>query len=103
MSLWLIGALSLLTYLSRAAALVLLPKPSPRVERVISRVPAPLFAAFAASSLLTSSPDTASAEAFTAVLVAVTVAVVSRTSSLLIILTAGLGGYLLVTGVRALV
>jgi len=103
MSLWLIVALALLTYLSRAASLALLPKPSPGVERVVSRVPAPLFAAFSASSLLTSSRDTASVEAFTAVLVAVAVAVATRTRSLLVILAAGLGGYLVATGVRALV
>lgn len=101
MTIWLIVALALLTYLSRAASLVLLPQPSARLERVVARVPGPLFAAFAANLLLTTSRQPASAEALTAVFVAAAVA--TRARSLLAILAAGLGGYLLVTGIRALV
>lgn len=98
MSYWLIAALAALTYLSRAASLVLLPEPSPRLEQMISRVPAPLFAGFAASYLLSSSREVASAETLMAALLAAIAA--TRAKSLLIILAAGLGGYLVVTGVR---
>lgn len=98
MSFWLIAALAVLTYLSRAASLVLFPEPPPRFEQIISRVPAPLFAGFAASSMLSSSREVASAETLTAVLLAAAAA--TRAKSLLVILAAGLGGYLLVTGVR---
>lgn len=93
MTLGLIVGLAALTYLSRVAALVLLPAPSPSFEAVLRRVPAPLFAGFAAISLV--SPDRAVAPAET--LVAVTVAVAcSRSRSMMIILTAGLGGYAVV-------
>lgn len=44
--------LAAVTYLSRAAALVLLPDPSPRVRRILDRVPAPLFAGLAGLSLV---------------------------------------------------
>jgi branched-subunit amino acid transport protein len=100
MTLWLIGGLALLTYLSRVASLVLLPHPSPRVERVVMRVPAPLFAGFAVNSLVTSAREPAPAETLAAVLVAAAVA--TRSRSLLAVLTAGLSGYLVVTLVRAL-
>lgn len=94
----LVLSLAFLTYLSRAAALVLLPRLPARWEAFLSRVPAPLFAGFAASSLLTASRHPAPAETLAAVLVAVAVA--TRIRSLLAILAAGLGGYLLVTGIR---
>lgn len=51
MSLWLIGAIAVLTYGSRALALVAMPDPSPRVRAILERIPAPLFAALAAMSL----------------------------------------------------
>jgi branched-subunit amino acid transport protein len=98
MSFWLIGALAVLTYLSRAVSLVLLPEPSPRLEQMISRVPAPLFAGFAASYLLSSLREPASAETVMAALLAALAA--TRVKSLFVILAAGLGGYLVVTGVR---
>jgi branched-subunit amino acid transport protein len=90
MTIWLIVVITLLTYISRAAALVFLPQPSPRVEAVLQRVPAPLFAGFAAISLVTSSRELAPVETFAAVLAAVLAA---RTRSLLVILAAGMAGY----------
>ena len=99
MTLWLIAALAALTYLSRVASLVLFPEASPRLEGVVARVPGPLFAGFAASSLIAAPGDPAAAETFAAVLVAAAVA--TRARSLLLILAAGLGGYAVVTGIRA--
>ena len=98
MTVELVLSLALLTYLSRAAALVLLPRLPARWEAFLARVPAPLFAGFAASSLLDASRDPAPAETLAAVFVAVAVA--TRVRSLLVVLAAGLGGYLLVTGIR---
>jgi branched-subunit amino acid transport protein len=99
MTIWLIIALALLTYLSRAAALVLLPRPSERFEAVLRRVPAPLFAGFAAISLVTDSRVLAPMETLAAVVAAV---VATRTKSLLIILAAGSAGYLVAVLVRTL-
>jgi branched-subunit amino acid transport protein len=99
MTLWLVLGLAGLTYLSRAAALVLLPRPSPRFEAILQRVPAPLFAGFAAISLVTDTREVASAETLAAVVAAL---VATRTRSLLVILAAGLAGYLAVVTARAL-
>jgi branched-subunit amino acid transport protein len=44
--------IALVTYLSRAAAVVLLPRPSPRFETILSRIPAPIFASLATATLL---------------------------------------------------
>ena len=99
MTIWLIIALALLTYVSRAAALVLLPRPSERFEAVLQRVPAPLFAGFAAMSLVTDSRDVAPTETLAAVAAAV---VASRSHSLLVILAAGSAGYLVAVLVRNL-
>ena len=90
MTIWLIVGLALLTYASRALALVFLPKPSPPVEAMLRRVPGPLFAGFAAISLVTSSGAATPPATLAAVLAALLVA---RTRSLLIILSAGLAGY----------
>jgi uncharacterized membrane protein len=95
----LIVALALLTYVSRAAALVLLPRPSQRFEAVLQRVPAPLFGGFAAISLVTDSRDVAPVETLAAVAAAV---VATRTKSLLLILAAGTAGYLVVVLIRML-
>ena len=40
-------ALALITYVSRAVAVVLLPRPSARFETILSRIPAPIFASLA--------------------------------------------------------
>lgn len=52
MSLWVFAAIAVITYLSRAAALVWLGRPDGRVEEVLSRMPAPIFAGLAAVSLI---------------------------------------------------
>ena len=44
--------LALITYFSRAAAVVLLPRPRPRFETILSRIPAPIFASLATATLL---------------------------------------------------
>ena len=44
---------ALLTYASRAVSLVLLPRPSARIEAVLARIPGPIFASLAAAMLLT--------------------------------------------------
>jgi branched-subunit amino acid transport protein len=44
--------LALITYVSRAVAVVLLPRPSPRFETILSRIPAPIFASLATATLL---------------------------------------------------
>ena len=67
---------------------------------MIERVPAPLFAGFAASSLVTETRAAASGETLVAVLLATVVA--TRSRSLLGILAAGLGGFVLVTGAEAI-
>lgn len=51
MSVWLVLVVALLTYGSRALALVAMPEPSARFREILDRVPAPLFAALAATSL----------------------------------------------------
>ncbi len=52
MSPWLLAAIALITYASRAVALVVLPRPSARVEAVLARMPAPIFASLAMSTLI---------------------------------------------------
>ncbi|HUP34210.1 MAG TPA: AzlD domain-containing protein [Candidatus Limnocylindria bacterium] len=52
MSALLLVAIALITYASRAAAVVLLPRPSPRFETILSRIPTPIFASLATATLL---------------------------------------------------
>jgi len=52
MSPLLLVAIALITYASRAVAVVLLPRPDPRFEIVLSRVPAALFASLATATLV---------------------------------------------------
>lgn len=44
--------IALITYASRAVAVVLLPRPSARFETVLSRIPAAIFASLATATLL---------------------------------------------------
>ena len=89
MSLWLIAVLAVLTYGSRAVALVVMPNPSPRVRAVLDRIPAPLFGALAAISLFEdgelASPDT--------VFAAIGALLATPTRSLLWVLVGGMAGY----------
>jgi len=89
MSLTLIAAIALLTYGSRALALVLMPDPPPRARAVLDRIPAPLFASLAAISLVEDG-ELAAPETFCAALGAL---LVTPTRSLLYVLAGGLGGY----------
>lgn len=84
-------AVAVVTVGSRVAALALLPPARGRLATVIRRLPAPLFAALAALNLT----GTAGGASDPRILVAVGCALVaSRWSSLLIVLGAGVGGFL---------
>ena len=52
MTLPLILITAAITYGSRALSLVVLPEPGPRLRLILDRVPAPLFAGLAATSLI---------------------------------------------------
>lgn len=52
MSVLVLVSLAVITYVSRAVAVVLLPRPSPRFETILSRIPAPIFASLATATLL---------------------------------------------------
>lgn len=85
----LIAAIALLTYASRALALVLMPDPSPRAKAVLDRIPAPLFASLAAISLVEDgelvTPETLCAT--------VGALLLTPTRSILYILAGGFAGY----------
>jgi branched-subunit amino acid transport protein len=89
MSLALIAAIAVLTYGSRALALVFLPDPPAGAKAVLDRIPAPLFAALAVTSLIEdgnlAEPATLSAAVFGLA--------AAPTRSLLWVLLAGLVGY----------
>jgi branched-subunit amino acid transport protein len=89
MSIGLIAAIALLTYGSRAIALVLMPDPPARIQAVLDRIPAPLFAALAATSLIA---DGAFVEVST-LTAALFALAASPTRSLLWVLIAGVAGY----------
>jgi branched-subunit amino acid transport protein len=48
----LLVALALITYVSRAVPVVLLPRPGAGFETILSRIPAPIFASLATATLL---------------------------------------------------
>jgi branched-subunit amino acid transport protein len=85
----LIAAIAVLTYGSRALGLVFMPDPPARLRVMLDRIPAPLFAALAVTSLIEdgrlADPETLSA--------AVLALVAAPTRSLLWVLFAGLAGY----------
>ena len=89
MSIGLLVGIALVTYASRAFALVLMPDPPPRVRTILDRVPAPLFASLAAISLIEDG-EVASPETLGAVCGAL---MGTPTRSLLWVLAAGLVGY----------
>lgn len=92
MSIGVLLALAVLTYVSRAVGLVLLPHPSNRFRRLLDRVPAPLFAGLAAVSL--SGPEGGLAPVPTLAAAAGGL-MLSPTRSLLAVLGGGLLGYAL--------
>lgn len=93
MSLWVIGAIALLTYGSRALALVAMPDPPPAIRRILDRIPAPLFAALAAVSLIDAG-ELVDARTLVATAGAL---LLTPSRSLLWVLLGGLGGYALAT------
>lgn len=90
MNLVLILLIGLATYLSRVLTLALLPAPPERIQRILNRVPAPLFAGLAALSLIGPQGDPAPLP----ILFSVAGALVTvRFRSLLVTLAGGLAGY----------
>jgi len=88
----LVATVAAVTVGSRVAATALLPAPRGRLAELIGRLPAPLFAAMAALSLVRSE----SGSTDPALLVAIGCALVSTWwRSLLLTVVAGLAGYLL--------
>jgi branched-subunit amino acid transport protein len=86
--------IALLTYASRAAGLVLLAPPSPRLRRYLDRVPAPLFASLAAIALVGDTGALAPAPVLGALLGAVAF---SPSRSLPLILAGGIVGWALLS------
>ncbi len=89
MSLGVVAAIALLTYASRAFALVLMPKPSPRMAAVLDRIPAPLFASLAVTSLI----EEGSLVGIETLCAAAGALAASPTRSLLWVLVGGATGY----------
>lgn len=91
MSLPVLLVVAVVTVGSRIAAMALLPPPRGRASEVVERLPAPLFAALAALSL--SGPGMGDPAMLAAVACAL---VAARRPSLLLVLAAGMSGYLVV-------
>ncbi|HEY7463351.1 MAG TPA: AzlD domain-containing protein [Candidatus Limnocylindria bacterium] len=92
MSLLTVLALAAITYGSRLGAMVLLPKPSPRIETVLARVPAAIFASLATLSLISPERQVADVPVLVATLAAV---IAAPRRSFALCLAAGIAGYLL--------
>ena len=90
MSQLLLGALALITYVSRAVPVVLLPRPSLRIETILARIPAPIFASLATATLLADGGAPASGPTLAAAAGAL---LVSPARSLLLCLIGGAVGY----------
>jgi hypothetical protein len=88
----LIAVIAVITYGSRAVALVLLPRPGARFEAVLARIPGPIFAGLAAAMLLTGDRAFVAGPTLWASLGAL---VVSPSRSLLVCLGGGAVGYAL--------
>jgi hypothetical protein len=92
MNAWVLVAVAVITIGSRLAALALLPPPRGPVAELARRLPAPLFAALAAVSLIGTDGMAVPVPMLAAVVCSLGVAL--RWRSLLAILGAGLGGFL---------
>jgi len=88
----LVAAIALITYVSRAAVLVLLPRPGPRFEAVLGRMPAPIFAGLATATLVSDGAALTGGPILWAALGAL---VLSPARSLLLCLLGGATGYAL--------
>jgi hypothetical protein len=93
----LLVAIALITYGTRAAALVFLPRPSARIEAMLGRVPAPIFAGLATATLLTGDGSVIAGPILWAALGAL---LASPARSLLFCLLGGAAGYALGALVR---
>jgi hypothetical protein len=85
---------ALITYASRMATLVFLPRPSGRFEVVLGRMPAPIFASLAMLTLVTDDRSLADGPILSAALGA---AIMSPKRSLPLCLIGGVAGYALGT------
>jgi hypothetical protein len=85
-------AIAAITYGSRVASLVFLPRPGGRFEAVLARMPAPIFAGLATATLLTGDRSLVGGPIVCAALGAL---LVSPTRSLLFCLIGGAAGYAL--------
>ena len=85
-----VAAIALITYASRAAALVLLPRPGGRFGAVLGRMPAPIFASLATLTLVTDDRSLAGGPVLSAALGAL---IVSPKRSLPLCLIGGVAGY----------
>lgn len=83
-------AIALITYGSRAAAVVLLPRPGARFETILSRIPAAIFASLATATLLGEGCAPASVPTLAAAAGAL---VLTPARSLLLCLIGGAAGY----------
>jgi hypothetical protein len=92
MSSLMLVAIALMTYASRAAALVFLPRPPARFAAVLGRMPAPIFASLAMATLLTGERSLIGGPILWAALGAL---LLSPTRSLLFCLIGGGAGYAL--------
>jgi hypothetical protein len=86
--------ITLITYASRVATLVFLPRPSGRFEAVLGRMPAPIFASLAMLTLITEDRSLAGGPIMCAALGA---AIMSPKRSLPLCLIGGVAGYALGT------
>ena len=87
-----LALVALITYGSRAVSLVLLPRPSVRLEAMLGRIPAPIFASLAAAMLLTDDRSLVGGPILWAALGAL---LASPARSLLLCLIGGAAGYAL--------
>ena len=90
MSPLLVAAIALITYGSRAAALAFLPRPDGRLEAVLGRMPAPIFASLATLTLITEEGTLTGGPILVASLVAL---LVSPKRSLAVALAGGIVGF----------
>jgi len=97
MSVLTLVAIVLMTYGSRAVSLIVLPRPSARVEAVLARIPAPIFASLAMATLLTDDRTLTAGPILWAALGAL---LTSPGRSLLLCLIGGAVGYTLAALVR---
>jgi hypothetical protein len=86
----LVTAIATITYGSRLAAMVALPRPTGRVEATLARVPAAIFASLATLSLIT--PERTVVE-MPILLAALGAVLVAPRRSFALCLVAGLAGY----------